>query len=87
MSKKFLGDACAYIPGVNGEKNKYLRIGSALQDGDGRLSIKIDTLPNSGSGWGGWINVFPRVEKDPKKAARQKEVDKFIDDNQDDIPF
>jgi hypothetical protein len=65
-----IGDACAHIPAhANGGKAAYRQIGKAFKDGDGdgdRISIKIDTLPLPGSGWEGWINVFPpKQDLDP----------------------
>lgn len=58
MAKKILGDACAYIPAAPGGKNRYMKIGIALTDGD-RISLKLDTLPIPGTGWEGWVNIFP----------------------------
>ena len=58
MAKKILGDACAFIPGVAGGKNRYMKIGIAMTDGD-RISLKLDTLPLPGTGWEGWVNIFP----------------------------
>lgn len=64
MAKTVLGDACAYIPGTNGGKNRYLKIGIAMEEGS-RISIKIDTLPLPGCGWDGWINIFERTAVSP----------------------
>ena len=58
MAKKILGDACAFIPAAPGGKNRYMKIGIALTDGD-RISLKLDTLPIPGAGWEGWVNIFP----------------------------
>ena len=73
--KTFIGDACAYIAAeAKGGKAKYLRIGSAMQDDkDQRISLKIDTLPLTGSGWQGWINIFP------PKEAREKPLGEDVD--------
>lgn len=87
MAKKILGDACAYIPGVNGGKNRYLKIGMLMQDERARYTLKIDTLPLPGTGWEGWVNVF-----DNKNDTTKLPVPKFagpsgFDDMEDDIPF
>jgi len=81
MSKEVIGDACAFIKGTGGEKNKYPRIGLALKDDDGRISIKIDTIPLPGTGWEGWVNIFPKDGDSKPRVARPST---FSDD---DIPF
>ena len=69
MSKEFIGDACAYIPAADrSSKTQYPRIGVAFCDTeDGRISIKLDTLPLPGANWSGWINIFPRDKSEPPK--------------------
>ena len=68
MSKTKLGDACAYIPGKNGGKNRYCKIGVVFKDNEkDYLSIKIDTLPLPGTGWEGWINIFD--ERKPAESG------------------
>jgi len=57
-AKTYIGIACAHMPQPDGAKAKYPRIGSAFEDTEGRISIKIDTLP-VGTNWSGWVNVFP----------------------------
>jgi hypothetical protein len=85
MAKQVIGDACAYIPSVGGSKTRYLKIGLAMKDGD-KLSIKIDTLPLSGTGWEGWINVFPQTSR--SNDTSKLPVPKFAGpDFDDDIPF
>lgn len=61
MSKRNIGDVCAYVPATQpGAKARYLRVGSAFVDEEtDRLAIKLDTLPLPGAGWDGWLNVFP----------------------------
>lgn len=90
MTREFIGDACAYIKQPGGEKAKYYRIGSAYRDGE-RISIKIDTLPLSGIGWDGWVNVFrrdagerPRTPSRVGLATGERPADAFDDD---DLPF
>lgn len=93
MSKEILGDACAYIaPAIRGGKARHLKLGTAMQDGD-RLSLKLDTLPLPGSGWEGWINIFPprdrldsRGSSPPASKPRSPSPSGF-DDMEDDIPF
>lgn len=96
MAKEIMGDACAFIPGKNGDKNRYFRIGTALRDGD-RVSLKIDTIPLPQSGWDGWVNIFPKEAQGIAKplaagiAARPYDRARAgasgFDDLEDDIPF
>lgn len=99
MSKEILGDACAYIaPTVRGGKARYHKIGIAMRDSDGdRISLKLDTLPLPGSGWEGWINIFPS-ERQPRPAdPRDRAVETSIpgkspgasgfNNFEDEIPF
>ncbi len=84
MSKSLLGDLCAYIPKRPGqEKPSYPRVGSAFIDSDTqRISLKIDTMPIPGSGWEGWLNVFPR-ERGEKPSTKSAD----IHFTSDDVPF
>lgn len=87
MAKKILGDACAYIPAAPGGKNKYIKIGIAMTDGD-RISLKIDCFPLQGQGWEGWINVFPQQDSlgpVPAFAGPIAGTRRVVED--DDIPF
>lgn len=87
MAKEFLGDACAFIPGPQGEgKNKYYRIGSAYRDGE-RISFKIDTLPLAGSSWEGWVNVFPRGLQDNNPRSKSPSASHLSSLMDDDLPF
>lgn len=70
MSKELVGDVCAYMPAREaGGKARYPRIGIAFKDDRGQISLKIDTLPLPGTGWDGWVNIFPRTEKSQSADA------------------
>jgi len=97
MAKEVIGDACAYIPGPRqGDKARYHKIGIAMQEGD-RLSLKLDTLPLPGTGWTGWINIFPNDRPARPADPRDQSVGQSLppraagasgfDDMEDDIPF
>lgn len=86
MAHEILGDACAFIPGSNGAKNRYMKIGVAMKDHQGRMSLKLDTLPLSGSSWEGWINIFPRQDGRDKAVTEGVRARAF-DEPDDDIPF
>ena len=38
---------------------KYVTVGRAITDDQGRISIIINTLPRDMSQWTGWLNLFP----------------------------
>ena len=91
MSKTFLGDLCAYIPKRPGQnKPFYPRVGSAfIDDSTQQISLKIDTMPVSCSGWEGWLNIYPRKEEGAQTVAYVKPSTsmKQLMDEDDDIPF
>lgn len=59
MAKEKVADAMAYIPGTAGQKNRYVKIGTAMAEPDRPhdISIKLDSLPID-KGWTGWINLW-----------------------------
>lgn len=91
MSKDFIGDLCAFIPKRPGQdKPSYPRVGSAFKDsGDGRISLKIDTMPITGGGWEGWLNIFPRDKGERTGTIPPTRPSKGLPfaDMDDDIPF
>ena len=93
MSKDFIGDLCAYIPKQPGQnKASYHRVGSAFTDSENKqISLKIDTMPIQGSGWGGWLNVFPPKSDRPKAIPPGRPLpgtpNSHFTDMDDDIPF
>lgn len=76
MAKKILGDACAFIPGVAGGKNRYMKIGIAMTDGD-RISLKLDTLPIPGAGWKGWV-ISSRTPTTQVTSPSLRSLDRLI---------
>ena len=81
MTKEKVGDACAYLG-----PRKYLKIGVMFRDTqDGRLSLKIDTLPLDKS-WEGWVNVFPD-NRASTTAAKPFPSDFDGRREEDNIPF
>lgn len=53
-------------------KKRWNRIGTMFKDDDGRVSIKIDTIP-VGPDWSGWISAFPMDDRQedsrPERAS------------------
>jgi hypothetical protein len=56
-------------------KKQYTTIGKLIEKEDGKLSIKIDTIP---LGWDGWATPYDRDEK-------SKSSD--VNDVSNDLPF
>ena len=59
----------------NGDKKKrYSTIGTVFEDENGRLSLKLDTIP-IGPNWSGYVNFYeprdPRPADDGRPAASQ----------------
>lgn len=78
----------------SGEKKKeYTNVGKAFTDDQGRISIKMKTIP-VGPEWSGWLSLYPAKERD-QQAAPQRPTQRsmppapasaeFHED--DDIPF
>ena len=83
------------------EKKRYLTVGTAFTDDQGRISLKIDAMPVSPE-WSGWLSLYPLDEDRQQQQPRQKyagdgrserrpapkegPLDRSLDDD-DDIPF
>lgn len=79
MTKTVMGDVCAHLPaddhaGSMGKPSRYLKVGTALVDERGRISLKIDCLPLQSEGWTGWLNIFPKREKEDAAPPPEKEA-------------
>lgn len=61
-------------------KVSYVTVGRATTDDQGRIAIKIDTLPYDLTQWTGWLNLFHR----DSQAFRSNPASSGFDD---DIPF
>lgn len=48
----------------NGEKTTWLKVGVLIEKEDGKMRIKLDSIPIGN--WDGWLNVFERSEKKEK---------------------
>lgn len=53
-----------YTDSMGNEKKRYVNIGSVFEDDQGRMSLKVDTIP-VGQGWSGWISFFATKERSP----------------------
>ena len=77
----------------NGEtKKRYVNIGSVFESDDGRLSLKLDSVP-VGPEWSGWVSFYEPKGRDVQPSAPQQSAPPQRDqyaataDSQDDIPF
>ena len=77
-----------------GEKKKeYTPVGKAFTDDQGRISIKMKTIP-VGPEWSGWLSLYPAKERD-QQYPQQRPVQRSLppaavqtdDHEDDDIPF
>lgn len=61
---------CGPDPSREG-KRRYIQIGAAFHDEsrENSLSFKIDCLPLEGSGWTGWVNVFPHKDSGSERPS------------------
>jgi hypothetical protein len=51
-------------------KKRYVNCGALFQGDDGRMSIKLDTIPVSPD-WSGWLGLFePRQDDKPRQQQR-----------------
>jgi hypothetical protein len=78
------------------EKKRYVNCGSAFTDDQGRISLKLDSVPVSPE-WSGWLSLYP-VERQQGQQQRggqarqrppQREQPPARDEGYDeeDIPF
>lgn len=68
--KKAVATTGKYTNSQGEEKKRYSNVGTLFQQDDGRLSLKLDTVP-VGEGWSGWISFYDLDEK--KKDAGDTE--------------
>jgi len=53
------------------DKKRYMTVGTAFTDDQGRVSLKIDALPVSPE-WSGWLSLYPLDEDRQQQQPRQK---------------
>lgn len=81
------------------EKKRYANVGTVFESEDGRLSLKLDTIP-VGPGWSGYISFYVPNGRDDQSPQRQALPDgrnqqrsmppapeKAPDGDEDNIPF
>lgn len=59
-----------YTNGAGETKKRYTNCGSAFTDDQGRISIKLDTVP-VGPEWSGWLSLYPVKDRDDRGGQQQ----------------
>jgi hypothetical protein len=78
-------------------KKRYVNVGSLFTGEDGRMSIKLESVP-VGQEWSGWLSIFPVKDKDDRESQRRQDPPanrhgkepysgQAEDDASDSIPF
>ena len=83
-----------YKDKATGEKKKIRKsIGTLFQDDQGRMSLKLDLIPTAGTGWSGFVSLYP-IEGQGAAGPRQgwqsgcpAPPTTSPDDEDDDLPF
>lgn len=52
-------------------KKRYINVGSAFTDEQGRVSIKLDAVPVNPE-WSGWLSLYPVKEREDRPAQGQQ---------------
>lgn len=104
MSKKIYDAAAStgeYKDRQTGEtKKRWQNVGAVFEGDDGRLSLKLETIP-VGPGWSGWISFFPPKDErreQPRNDRQERQQSPHLQkqeqapanygpDTEDDIPF
>ena len=56
-------------PQTGEKKARWLTIGAVFKNEEGRASIKLDCIPIGVPDWNGWVNVFPRRDRQQGQGA------------------
>lgn len=78
MGVKKLYDLAVPVPGR--DKSRWLNVGVLMEFDDGRMSVKIDSMPvgavadreNNPVVWDGWLKVFPKDDRPSQSGTRSQ---------------
>ncbi len=66
MSSTYTHDAVAtvgeYTNNAGEKKKRFVNVGKAFTDDQGRVSLKMETIP-VGPAWSGWLSLYPRKDE------------------------
>lgn len=68
------------------EKKRYINIGSVFTDDEGRLSLKLDSVPVSPE-WSGWVSFYEPKEREASINQERPVAQTYSDDDKEEIPF
>ena len=68
------------------EKKRYTTCGAAFTDDQGRISIKLETVP-VGPGWSGWLSLYPVKEDGRRAQPAARNAETYKDGDGSEIPF
>lgn len=60
-----------YTNAAGETKKRYVNCGSAFTDEQGRVSIKLDSVPCSPE-WSGWVSLYEVRDKDGRESDRRQ---------------
>lgn len=60
-----------YTNAAGETKKRYVNCGSAFTDEQGRVSIKLDSVPCSPD-WSGWLSLYEVRDKDGRESDRRQ---------------
>jgi hypothetical protein len=86
-----------YTNAAGEKKKRYVTCGKAFTDDQGRISLKMESMP-VGPGWSGWLSLYPIERKEPHQAPDPRLAPRNLnvpanrsaappDDPDDEIPF
>lgn len=61
-----------YKAGNGAMKKRYVNVGSGFTDAEGRMSLKLETVP-VGPDWSGWLSLYPVKDKDDRESDRRQQ--------------
>ena len=73
-----------YTDGQGEKKKRYLKVGAAFTDDQGRISIKLEAVPVTPE-WSGWLSLYPPKDKEQtgqQQAPRQQQRDYTVNRSQ-----
>ena len=88
MSMRKIGDVVATVGTYtkNGqEKKRYAKCGVMFEDDQGRLSMKVDTMPVTPD-WSGWLSVFFDDNKPANTGQRTDAANDFFNSGKQEQP-
>ena len=68
------------------EKKRYMNVGSAFTDDQGRISLKLDAVPVTPE-WSGWLSLYPVTKLPQDQQPKREPTRTNAESEDDDVPF